>query len=104
MISNRTHSQLYFNMLRLNHKTKKISFCITPQEAGAEIFIPDGMYLKLTQYPFAEDQNDEYSYLFFATPTIIDFQALNDMITDNTPPLDDLSAPLSTCLEIMILG
>lgn len=103
MISNRTHSLLYFNILRLNHKTRNISFCITPLNAAAEIFIPDRMYLKLPQYPFAEDKDDEYSYLFFATPSLIDFQALNGMMADNTPPMKltdhDSSALQVVCLE-----
>ncbi len=103
VISNRTHSLLYFNILRLNHKTRNISFCITPLESSAEIFIPDRMYLKLPQYPFAEDQDDEYSYLFFATPALIDFQALNDLMTDNTPPQDlvgyDSSMLRVVCME-----
>lgn len=103
VISNRTHSLLYFNILRLNHKTRNISFCITPLNAAAEIFIPDRMYLKLPQYPFAEDKDDEYSYLFFATPSLIDFQALNGMMADNTPPMKltdhDSSALQVVCLE-----
>lgn len=103
VISNRTHSLLYFNILRLNHKTGNISFCITPLESAAEIFIPDRMYLKLPQYPFAEDNDDEYSYLFFATPSLIDFQALNGMMTDNPPPMKlaghDSSALQVVCLE-----
>lgn len=102
MISNRTHSLLYFNILRLNHKTKAISFSITPLESAAEIFIPDRMYLKLPQYPFAEDQDDEYSYLFFATSALIDFQALNGMITDVALPLD-LSGHDSTTLQVVCL-
>lgn len=103
VISNRTHSLLYFNILRLNHKIRNISFCITPLESAAEIFIPDRMYLKLPQYPFAEDKDDEYSYLFFATPSLIDFQALDGMMTDNTPPMKltvhDSSALQVVCLE-----
>lgn len=103
VISNRTHSLLYFNILRLNHKTRNITFCITPLESAAEIFIPDRMYLKLPQYPFAEDRDDEYSYLFFATPALIDFQALNDLMTDNTPPQDlvgyDSSMLRVVCME-----
>lgn len=100
VISNRTHSLLYFNILRLNHKTRNITFCITPLESAAEIFIPDRMYLKLPQYPFAEDRDDEYSYLFFATPALIDFPALNDLMTDNTPPMD-LSIPVLFGLEVV---
>ena len=103
VISNRTHSLLYFNILRLNHKTRNITFCITPLESAAEIFIPDRMYLKLPQYPFAEDRDDEYSYLFFATSALIDFQALNDLMTDNTPPQDlvgyDSSMLRVVCME-----
>lgn len=102
VISNRTHSLLYFNILRLNHKTRNISFCITPLESAAEIFIPDRMYLKLPQYPFAEDQDDEYSYLFFATSALIDFQALNGMITDVALPLD-LSGHDSSTLQVVCL-
>lgn len=102
MISNRTHSLLYFNILRLNHKTKAISFSITPLESAAEIFIPDMMYLRLSQYPFAEDQDDEYSYLFFATSALIDFQALNGMITDVARPLD-LSGHDSSTLQVVCL-
>lgn len=83
MISNRTHSLLYFNILRLNHKTKAISFSITPLESAAEIFIPDMMYLRLSQYPFAHDQDNEYSYLFFATSNMIDFHALHRMMMDD---------------------
>ncbi len=102
VISNRTHSLLYFNILRLNHKTRNISFCITPLNAAAEIFIPDRMYLKLPQYPFAEDKDDEYSYLFFSTPSLIDFQALNGMMTDNTPPMK-LSGHDSSTLQVVSL-
>ena len=50
--------------------------------AAGEIFIPDGMYLKLTQYPFAEEEDNEYTYLFFATPRMIDFNALSKMLSD----------------------
>lgn len=102
VISNRTHSLLYFNILRLNHKTRNITFCITPLESAAEIFIPDRMYLKLPQYPFAEDRDDEYSYLFFATSALIDFQALNGMITDVALPLD-LSGHDSSTLQVVCL-
>lgn len=77
VISNSTNELYYFNILRLDYKTKEVSFCITPVDAAGEIFIPDGMYLKLTQYPFAEDVDEEYSYLFFATPRMIDFHALD---------------------------
>lgn len=85
VISNRTNSLYYFNILRLNHKTKNVSFCITPLEASAEIFIPDSMYLKLPQYPFAEDSENEYSYLFFATDEHVDFSALSEMMKEKKP-------------------
>lgn len=102
VISNRTHSLLYFNILRLNHKTRNISFCITPLESSAEIFIPDRMYLKLPQYPFAEDQDDEYSYLFFATSNMIDFHALHRMMMDDAL-VSDLPANYSSSLQVVSL-
>ena len=102
MISNRTHSLLYFNILRLNHKTKAISFSITPLESAAEIFIPDMMYLRLSQYPFAHDQDNEYSYLFFATSNMIDFHALHRMMMDDAP-VSDLPANYSSSLQVVSL-
>lgn len=102
MISNRTHSLLYFNILRLNHKTKAISFSITPLESAAEIFIPDMMYLRLSQYPFAHDQDNEYSYLFFATSNMIDFHALHRMMTDDAL-VSDLPANYSSSLQVVSL-
>lgn len=102
MISNRTHSLLYFNILRLNHKTKAISFSITPLESAAEIFIPDMMYLRLYQYPFAHDQDNEYSYLFFATSNMIDFHALHRMMMDDAL-VSDLPANYSSSLQVVSL-
>ena len=102
MISNRTHSLLYFNILRLNHKTKAISFSITPLESAAEIFIPDVMYLRLSQYPFAHDQDNEYSYLFFATSNIIDIHALHRMMMDDAL-VSDLPANYSSSLQVVSL-
>lgn len=102
MISNRTHSLLYFNILRLNHKTKAISFSITPLESAAEIFIPDMMYLRLSQYPFAHDQDNEYSYLFFATSYMIDFHALHRMMMDDAL-VSDLPANYSSSLQVVSL-
>ena len=102
MISNRTHSRLYFNILRLNHKTKAISFSITPLESAAEIFIPDMMYLRLSQYPFAHDQDNEYSYLFFATSNMIDFHALHRMMMDDAL-VSDLPANYSSSLQVVSL-
>ena len=102
MISNRTHSLLYFNILRLNHKTKAISFSITPLESAAEIFIPDMMYLSLSQYPFAHDQDNEYSYLFFATSNMIDFHALHRMMMDDAL-VSDLPANYSSSLQVVSL-
>ena len=102
MISNRTHSLLYFNILRLNHKTKAISFSITPLESAAEIFIPDMMYLRLSQYPFAHDQDNEYSYLFFATSNLIDFHALHRMMMDDAL-VSDLPANYSSSLQVVSL-
>lgn len=102
MISNRTHSLLYFNILRLNHKTKAISFSITPLESAAEIFIPDMMYLRLSQYPFAHDQDNEYSYLFFATSNMIDFHALHRMMMDDAQ-VSDLPANYSSSLQVVSL-
>lgn len=102
MISNRTHSLLYFNILRLNHKTKAISFSITPLESAAEIFIPDMMYLRLSQYPFAHDQDNEYSYLFFATSNMIDFHALHRMMMDDAL-VSDLPANYSSSLQVVSL-
>lgn len=102
MISNRTHSLLYFNILRLNHKTKAISFSITPLESAAEIFIPDMMYLGLSQYPFAHDQDNEYSYLFFATSNMIDFHALHRMMMDDAL-VSDLPANYSSSLQVVSL-
>ena len=102
MISNRTHSLLYFNILRLNHKTKAISFSITPLESAAEIFIPDMMYLRLSQYPFAHDQDNEYSYLFFATSNMIDFHALHRMMVDDAL-VSDLPANYSSSLQVVSL-
>ena len=102
MISNRTHSLLYFNILRLNHKTKAISFSITPLESAAEIFIPGMMYLRLSQYPFAHDQDNEYSYLFFATSNMIDFHALHRMMMDNAQ-VSDLPANYSSSLQVVSL-
>ena len=102
MISNRTHSLLYFNILRLNHKTKAISFSITPLESAAEIFIPDMMYLRLSQYPFAHDQDNEYSYLFFATSNMIDFHALHRMMMDDAL-VSDLPANYSSSLQLVSL-
>ena len=102
MISNRTHSLLYFNILRLNHKTKAISFSITPLESAAEIFIPDMMYLRLSQYPFANDQDNEYSYLFFATSNMIDFHALHRMMMDDAL-VSDLPANYSSSLQVVSL-
>jgi len=100
VVSNTTNELYYFNILRLDHKTKEVSFCITPVDAAGEIFIPDGMYLKLTQYPFAEDENEEYSYLFFATPKMIDFNALGDMLSD-TPPPSGMNLHDSACLKVV---
>lgn len=102
MISNRTHSLLYFNILRLNHKTKAVSFSITPLESAAEIFIPGMMYLRLSQYPFAHDQDNEYSYLFFATSNMIDFHALHRMMMDNAQ-VSDLPANYSSSLQVVSL-
>ena len=102
MISNRTHSLLYFNILRLNHKTKAISFSITPLESAAEIFIPDMMYLRLSQYPFAHDHDNEYSYLFFATSNMIDFHALHRMMMDDAL-VSDLPANYSSSLQVVSL-
>ena len=102
IISNRTHSLLYFNILRLNHKTKAISFSITPLESAAEIFIPDMMYLRLSQYPFAHDQDNEYSYLFFATSNMIDFHALHRMMMDDAL-VSDLPANYSSSLQVVSL-
>lgn len=102
MISNRTHSLLYFNILRLNYKTKAISFSITPLESAAEIFIPDMMYLRLSQYPFAHDQDNEYSYLFFATSNMIDFHALHRMMMDDAL-VSDLPANYSSSLQVVSL-
>ena len=102
MISNRTHSLLYFNILRLNHKTKAISFSITPLESAAEIFIPDMMYLRLSQYPFAHDQDNEYSYLFFATSNMIDFHALHRMMMDDAL-FSDLPSNYSSSLQVVSL-
>ena len=102
MISNRTHSLLYFNILRLNHKTKAISFSITPLESAAEIFIPDMMYHRLSQYPFAHDQDNEYSYLFFATSNMIDFHALHRMMMDDAQ-VSDLPANYSSSLQVVSL-
>lgn len=102
MISNRTHSLLYFNILRLNHKTKAVSFSITPLESAAEIFIPDMMYLRLSQYPFAHDQDNEYSYLFFATSNMIDFHALHRMMMDDAL-VSDLPANYSSSLQVVSL-
>lgn len=102
MISNRTHSLLYFNILRLNHKTKAISFSITPLESAAEIFIPDMMYLRLSQYLFAHDQDNEYSYLFFATSNMIDFHALHRMMMDDAL-VSDLPANYSSSLQVVSL-
>lgn len=102
MISNRTHSLLYFNILRLNHKTKAISFSITPLESAAEIFIPDMMYLRLSQYPFAHDQDNEYSYLFFATSNMIDFHALHRMMMDDAL-VSDLPVNYSSSLQVVSL-
>ena len=102
MISNRTHSLLYFNILRLNHKTKAISFSITPLESAAEIFIPDMMYHRLSQYPFAHDQDNEYSYLFFATSNMIDFHALHRMMMDDAL-VSDLPANYSSSLQVVSL-
>lgn len=102
MISNRTHSLLYFNILRLNHKTKAISFSITHLESAAEIFIPDMMYLRLSQYPFAHDQDNEYSYLFFATSNMIDFHALHRMMMDDAL-VSDLPANYSSSLQVVSL-
>lgn len=102
MISNRTHSLLYFNILRLNHKTKAISFSIAPLESAAEIFIPDMMYLRLSQYPFAHDQDNEYSYLFFATSNMIDFHALHRMMMDDAL-VSDLPANYSSSLQVVSL-
>lgn len=102
IISNRTHSLLYFNILRLNHKTKAISFSITPLESAAEIFIPDMMYLILSQYPFAHDQDNEYSYLFFATSNMIDFHALHRMMMDDAL-VSDLPANYSSSLQVVSL-
>ena len=102
MISNRTHSLLYFNILRLNHKTKAISFSITPLESAAEIFIPDMMYLRLSQYPFAHDQDNEYSYLFFATSNMIDFHALHRVMMDDAL-VSDLPANYSSSLQVVSL-
>ena len=102
MISNRTHSLLYFNILRLNHTTKAISFSITPLESAAEIFIPDMMYLRLSQYPFAHDQDNEYSYLFFATSNMIDFHALHRMMMDDAL-VSDLPANYSSSLQVVSL-
>lgn len=102
MISNRTHSLLYFNILRLNHKTKAISFSITPLESAAEILIPDTMYLRLSQYPFAHDQDNEYSYLFFATSNMIDFHALHRMMMDDAL-VSDLPANYSSSLQVVSL-
>ena len=102
MISNRTHSLLYFNILRLNHKTKAISFSITPLESAAEIFIPDMMYLRLSQYPFAHDQDNEYSYLFFASSNMIDFHALHRMMMDDAL-VSDLPANYSSSLQVVSL-
>lgn len=102
LISNRTHSLLYFNILRLNHKTKAISFSITPLESAAEIFIPDMMYLRLSQYPFAHDQDNEYSYLFFATSNMIDFHALHRMMMDDAQ-VSDLPANYSSSLQVVSL-
>lgn len=102
MISNRTHSLLYFNILRLNHKTKAISFSITPLESAAEIFIPDMMFLRLSQYPFAHDQDNEYSYLFFATSNMIDFHALHRMMMDDAL-VSDLPANYSSSLQVVSL-
>lgn len=102
MISNRTHSLLYFNILRLNHKTKAVSFSITPLESAAEIFIPGMMYLRLSQYPFAHDQDNEYSYLFFATSNMIDFHALHRMMMDNAQ-VPDLPANYSSSLQVVSL-
>lgn len=102
MISNRTHSLLYFNILRLNHKTKAISFSITPLESAAEIFIPDMMYLRLSQYPFAHDQDNEYSYLFFATSNMIDFHTLHRMMMDDAQ-VSDLPANYSSSLQVVSL-
>lgn len=102
VISNRTHSLLYFNILRLNHKTKAISFSITPLESAAEIFIPGMMYLRLSQYPFAHDQDNEYSYLFFATSDMIDFHALHRMMMDNAQ-VSDLPANYSSSLQVVSL-
>lgn len=102
MISNRTHSLLYFNILRLNHKTKAVSFSITPLKSAAEIFIPGMMYLRLSQYPFAHDQDNEYSYLFFATSNMIDFHALHRMMMDNAQ-VSDLPANYSSSLQVVSL-
>lgn len=102
MISNRSHSLLYFNILRLNHKTKAVSFSITPLESAAEIFIPGMMYLRLSQYPFAHDQDNEYSYLFFATSNMIDFHALHRMMMDNAQ-VSDLPANYSSSLQVVSL-
>ena len=102
MISNRTHSLLYFNILRLNHKTKAISFSISPLVSAAEIFIPDMMYLRLSQYPFAHDQDNEYSYLFFATSNMIDFHALHRMMMDDAL-VSDLPANYSSSLQVVSL-
>lgn len=102
VISNRTHSMYYFNILRLNHKARSISFCITPFESAAEIFIPGMMYLRLSQYPFAHDQDNEYSYLFFATSDMIDFHALHRMMMDNAQ-VSDLPANYSSSLQVVSL-
>ena len=102
MISKRKHSLLYFNILRMNNKTKDISFSITPLESAAEIFIPDMMYLRLSQYPFAHDQDNEYSYLFFATSNMIDFHALHRMMMDDAL-VSDLPANYSSSLQVVSL-
>lgn len=100
VISNSTSELYYFNILRLDHRTREVSFCITPVDAAGEIFIPDGMYLKLTQYPFAEDEDEEYSYLFFATPKMIDFNALSKMLSD-TPQASGMNLRDNDCLKVV---
>ncbi len=100
VISNATKDLYYFNILRLNRRTKDVSFCITPVDAAGEIFIPDGMYLKLTQYPFAEEDDDEYSYLFFATAKMIDFNALSKMLSDSRQ-VSGMNLDDNGCLKVV---
>ena len=71
-------------------------------ESAAEIFIPDMMYLRLSQYPFAHDQDNEYSYLFFATSNMIDFHALHRMMMDDAL-VSDLPANYSSSLQVVSL-